>query len=206
MRDRCTGSSLAGGRIVRTEADARENDQRGTCMSDDELQPVDDHEDANQESALANLRDVGERLPSYAKLSMNLVSAGQMSGAQQAQILGPLGYGPASRFTRFVPLLNQVSRILSMVGTIRFVLTQMDVEMANAHLDAVGLSREQVERDFRMMRDLTKRAGDTGAREAGRAFENGARIAGRLTGKGIRSFRNWQARTAARSTDDADQS
>ena len=206
--------------------DKESTNQEGALdvVQDDELEIVNDEENSSPESVLVILRDVGERLPSYAKLSVNLVSAGKMSGAQQSQILGPLGYGAASRFTRFVPLLNQISRVLSMIGTIRFVLTQMDVETANTYLESVGLSREQVEQDFRMTRDLAKRAGETGTREAGRAleigtreasraldigtreagraFENGARIAGRLTGKGIRSFRNWQAR----STDQSDQS
>ena len=163
------------------------------------------------------IKDLSQRVPSYAKLSYNLVSAGKMSGAQQSQILGPLGYGPASKISRFVPLLNQLTRILSMVGTIRFVLTQMDVETANEHLASVGLSREQVEADFEVTRDLAKHAKEVGGREASRALEigsreaqralevggreaskaltSGARVAGRLTGKGIRSFRNWQART-----------
>jgi hypothetical protein len=153
------------------------------------------------------LKDIGQRVPSYAKLSYNLVSAGKMTSAQQSQLLGPLGYGPASRFTRFVPILNQLTRILSMVGTIRYVLTQMDVETANEHLASVGLSREQVERDFAVTRDLAKRAKDVTGREASRAIENGARVAGRLTGKGIRSFRNWQARAAENPpTDDLDRS
>ncbi len=182
-------------------------------MSDNEIQPVEQQPLENQETTLATLKDVGERLPSYAKLSFNLVSAGKMSAAQQSQILGPLGYGPASRFTRFVPLLNQISRILSMVGTIRFVLTQMDTEAANELLESVGLSREQVERDFDTTRDLAKRAGQIGSREASKALENGsralesgARVAGRLTGKGIRSFRNWQARSAQRPDDQRNQS
>ncbi|MGA7671587.1 MAG: hypothetical protein WBW04_14260 [Nitrolancea sp.] len=184
-------------------------------MSDDELQPepIEQQSDESQDGIMATLKDVGERVPSYAKLSVNLVTAGKMSATQQSQILGPLGYGPASRFTRFVPILNQISRILSMIGTIRFVLTQMDVETANAHLEAVGLSREQVERDFQNSRDLAKRAGQIGSREASkaletgsRALEGGARVAGRLTGKGIRSFRNWQARSAERANDQRDQS
>jgi len=181
--------------------------------TNNEIQPVQPESDENQDGVLATLKDVGERVPNYARLSVNLVSAGKMSGAQQSQILGPLGYGPASRFTRFVPLLNQISRILSMIGTIRFVLTQMDAETANAHLEAVGLSREQVERDFQTTRDLAKRAGEVGSREASkametgtRALEGGARVAGRLTGKGIRSFRNWQARSAERTNDQRDQS
>lgn len=169
------------------------------------------------------IKDLGQRVPSYAKLSYNLVSAGKMSGAQQSQILGPLGYGPASKISRFVPILNQLTRILSMVGTIRFVLTQMDVETANEHLASVGLSREQVEADFEVTRDLAKHAKDVGSREATRALEvgsreasralevggreaskaltSGARVAGRLTGKGIRSFRNWQARSANTNAD-----
>jgi hypothetical protein len=152
------------------------------------------------------IKDLGQRVPSYAKLSYNLVSAGKMSAAQQSQILGPFGSGPAAKVSRFVPLLNQLMRILSMVGTIRFVLTQMDVETANEHLASVGLSREQVESDFDVTRDLAKHAREVGSREASRALEvggreaskaltGGARVAGRLTGKGLRSFRNWQART-----------
>jgi hypothetical protein len=171
-------------------------------MSDNDLQPVEDPADSRQESVLATLRDVGDRLPSYAQLSFNLVSAGKMSAAQQGQILGPLGYGPAARVTRFVPLLNQVSRMLSMIGTVRFVLTQMDRETANGHLDAVGLSREQVEHDFDVMRDLAQRAGATTSREASRAIEGGARIAGRLTGKGIRAYRGWQAKNEQRTRGD----
>ncbi len=187
--------------------------KRGNIMTDNELQvPENDDEPSPPDGVLATLKDVGERLPAYAQLSVNLVSAGKMSSQQQGQILGPLGYGPASRFTRFVPLLNQVSRILSMIGTIRFVLTQMDRDAANAHLESVGLSREQVERDFQVSRDLAKRMGETGtreatrvietgAREASRAMESGARVAGRLTGKGIKSFRNWQARNSSDSSD-----
>ncbi len=182
-------------------------------MSDNEIEPVEPESQGDQDGVLATLKDVGERVPAYAKLSVNLVSAGKMSAAQQSQILGPLGYGPASRFTRFVPILNQISRVLSMIGTIRFVLTQMDAESANELLAAVGLSREQVEQDFATTRDLAKRAGQVGSREASRALESGsralesgARVAGRLTGKGIRSFRNWQARTADRSNDQRNQS
>ncbi len=189
-------------------------------MSDDEeqQQPENqlaeiDEEESAPDGILATLKDVGERVPAYAQLSVNLVSAGKMSAAQQSQILGPLGYGPASRFTRFVPLLNQISRILGMIGTIRFVLTQMDRETADAHLGSVGLSREQVEHDFQVTRDLAKRAGETGSREASRALETGAReaskalhtsarVAGRLTGMGLRSFRNWQARSAKSNDED----
>jgi hypothetical protein len=152
------------------------------------------------------IKDLGQRVPSYAKLSFNLVSAGKMSAAQQSQILGPFGYGPAAKVSRFLPLLNQLTRSLSMVGTIRYVLTQMDVETANEHLASVGLSREQVEADFEVTRDLAKHAKEVGGREAARALEvggreaskaltSGARVAGRLTGKGIRSFRNWQAKS-----------
>lgn len=188
-------------------------------VDDSELQPTEEQDgddNASPDGVIATLKDVGERLPSYAKLSMTLVSEGRMSAAQQSQILGPLGYGAASRFTRFVPLLNQISRVLSMVGTIRFVLTQMDAETANAHLESVGLSREQVEHDFQVTRDLARRAGDagtreasraleTGSREAARALHTGARVAGRLTGKGIRSFRRWQARSATKPGDDSKQ-
>ncbi|HEX3724527.1 MAG TPA: hypothetical protein VHV31_17185 [Nitrolancea sp.] len=187
-------------------------------MSENDLPVIVDDAGGEIENLGDTLKDIGQRLPNYAKLSYNLVSAGKMTSAEQNQLLGPLGYGPASKIARFVPLLNQLMRVLSMIGTIRYVLTQMDFETANEHLASVGLSREQVERDFTVTRDLAARAKDTGSREASRALatvdkegaraiESGGRIAGRLTGKGIRSFRNWQARAAEnRSNDDLDRS
>jgi hypothetical protein len=180
-------------------------------MSESDLPATINQDEPETEIEIENLgdtlKDIGQRLPNYARLSYNLVSAGKMTSAQQSQLLGPLGYGPASKITRFVPLLNQITRILSMIGTIRFVLTQMDAETANEHLASVGLSRGQVERDFAVTRDLAKRAKEVGGREASRAIESGARVAGKLTGKGIRSFRNWQARTAeSRSNDNPDRS
>jgi hypothetical protein len=138
------------------------------------------------------LKDIGSRVPQYAQLSQRLVAEGLMSAGQQGQLLGPLGLTPISRVTRFVPVLNQISRILSMIGAIRFVLTQMNPEAADLHMAAVGLSREQVEADFRVTKDLTRRASEVGAQEASRVLHDGARIAGRLTGKGLRAFRNWQ--------------
>ncbi|HET7034480.1 MAG TPA: hypothetical protein VFI42_02255 [Thermomicrobiaceae bacterium] len=163
------------------------------------------------------LRDVGSRLPAYARLSQGLVAAGFLSANQQADILGPLGYGPLARVARFVPLLNQLTRVLSLVGAIRFALTQLDPEVAEEHLAHVGLTRAQVEADFQATRGLAERIAASGSQQAAHAFEagkeqvarlaeaggpvaskaleDGARAAGKLTGKGLRAFRQWQAKS-----------
>ena len=166
------------------------------------------------------LRDVGSRLPAYARLSQGLVAAGLLSANQQADILGPLGYGPLARVARFVPLLNQLTRLLSLVGAIRFALTQLDPELAEEHLARAGLSRAQVEADFQATRGLAERIAASGSQQAAHAFEvgkeqaarlaeasgpiaskaleDGARAAGKLTGKGLRAWRNWQAKSNER--------
>ena len=166
------------------------------------------------------LRDVGSRLPAYARLSQGLVAAGLLSANQQADILGPLGYGPLARVARFVPLLNQLTRLLSLVGAIRFALTQLDPELAEEHLARAGLSRAQVEADFQATRGLAERIAASGSQQAAHAYElgkeqaarlveasgpiaskaleDGARAAGKLTGKGLRAWRNWQAKSNER--------
>ena len=174
----------------------------------------------DNERISTTLKDIGSRLPAYAQLSQGLVAAGLMSANQQSDVLGPLGYGPLARVSRFVPLLNQVTRILTLVGAIRFALTQLEPEVADQHLASVGLSREQVEADFENARGLVARAATSGSEHAARAYEvgkeqaaraveaggpmaskaleEGARAAGKLTGKGIKAFRRWQAKSSAR--------
>lgn len=181
---------------VNANANADRGDEATEEARDDPQQSQE--QDVNAEiqadpSIRETLKDIGSRVPTYAQLSQRLVAEGMMTAGQQGQILGPLGFGPLSRVTRFVPLLGQMTRVLSMIGAIRFVLTQMNPEVADAHLAAVGLTREQVEADFRVTKDLSKRAGEVGAQHASRALEDGARVAGRLTGKGLRAFKNWQA-------------
>ena len=75
-------------------------------MSEEQLPvPDNDEENAAPDGVLATLKDVGERLPSYAQLSVNLVSAGKMSSSQQSQILGPLGYGGGQRMIVYPPMI-----------------------------------------------------------------------------------------------------
>jgi hypothetical protein len=149
----------------------------------------------SDESIREILNDISARLPNYGQLSARLVSEGYMSANQQSQLLGPLGPAalPLTRLTRFIPGIGLVTRILSLVGAVRFALTQMQPETANEHLEAVGLTREQVEADFLVTKYLAKRAGMVGSREVTRVAGEGARVAGKLAARGRQALRDWQA-------------
>lgn len=149
----------------------------------------------SDEGIRETLNDISSRLSNYGQLSARLVSEGYMSANQQSQLLGPLGPAalPLTRLTRFIPGIGLVTRMLSLVGAVRFALTQMQPETANEHLEAVGLTRDQVEADFLVTKNLAKRASTVGSREATRVAGEGVRVAGKLAARGRQALRDWQA-------------
>lgn len=155
-------------------------------------------EQPGDESIREILNDISSRLPNYGQLSARLVSEGYMSANQQSQLLGPLGPAalPLTRLTRFIPGIGLVTRVLALVGAVRFALTQMQPETAAEHLAAVGLTRDQVEADFLVTKSLVRRAGTVGSREAARIAEEGARVAGKLAARGRQALRAWQESAA----------
>jgi hypothetical protein len=134
---------------------------------------------ALEASLRETLKDVGSRLPNYARFSQGLVAAGLMSANGQAQLLGPLGAGPLAQVSRFVPLLNQATRVLQLVGAVHFALTQLEPQVAEQHLVNAGLTRAQVEADFQATKGLASRAASSGSEQASKALEVGVELGSR---------------------------
>lgn len=140
------------------------------------------------------IRDVSSRVPRYAKLSASLTREGAMSAAGHSPLTRVLGEGGVGRLARWAPQLRQLDRTLTSIGTIRYALDEMQSDRAEAHLEAAGLTREQIERDYDTLTSLGRRLSEETAGNARKLLHGGAHHAGKLTGRGLRAFRRWKAR------------
>lgn len=163
-------------------------------------------EPEHDESIRETITDIARRLPRYAQLTARLVADGRMSARQRAPLIGAIGYGvsPIDLIPGIIPILGQLDDLLVMFGAIQYALNSMQPEAAEAHLSAVGLTREQVEADIRDTRRVAKRVAAIGAKRAASAAETGARVAGRLAGKGVRAFRAFRSRVNTPESDPTD--
>lgn len=150
----------------------------------------------NQASAREILAGIARRLPSYAQLTMRLAQDTRMSANQRAPLVGLLGRGlpVLDLVPGIVPVIGRFNGLLGMFQTISVALAQLQPDVAEEHLKAVGLTREQVESDVRATTDLARRLAALSSANLGNLTDSGARSAGRLVGKGLRAFRDWQSR------------
>lgn len=148
--------------------------------------------EANEPDAVGAIRDISTRFRQYGQLSASLVRDGWMSASGHSPLADALGAGAFGRLTRSVPVLRRLDRALASIGAIRAALNEMQAENAERHLQAAGLSREQVEADFQTISALTRRYTRDGAQNARKLAHEGIRRAGRATGKGLRAFRRWR--------------
>lgn len=138
------------------------------------------------------IRDIASRVPRYAKLSASLSRAGALDAQGRSPLAQALGEGGFGRVARWIPQLRQLDQSLRSIGAIRNALGEMQSERAERHLEAAGLTREQIERDYRMLTTIGRRLSDEAAGNARALLHGGAHQAGRLTGKGIRAFKRWK--------------
>lgn len=167
----------------------------------------------DERSAREILTDIAQRLPRYAQLAARLAQDTRLASNQRAPLSGLLGSSfPVAKFLPGVlPMIGRVHGLIGMVSTVSFALSQLEPEVAEQHLLAVGLSRAQVEAD---LRDTKMLAGKVAAPIAGQASEllagpaaqqasrlvdnlrqDGVRRAGRLVGRGLRAVRQRTAQS-----------
>lgn len=187
--------------------------QRGQSMDDqrdmelanaDALEPASESEssESTQDPREAGLREMLSQLmehaPAYAQLASSLAADTRIASSQRTPLSGLFLAGtrtPAARLLPGVfPLLVTAERLIRGFNTINTVLQQAQPEVADEHLAAVGLTREQVAADMQLATELTRRVTEIGATHASTAASHGARVAGRLVGKGLRAWRSYQSR------------
>jgi hypothetical protein len=150
------------------------------------------NEPVNEPNVREAISDISSRLSNYSQLSASLVQEGWMAAPKQSPLMDVLGVGGFYKVARWVPLLRQVNQVLITIGAIRFALNEMQPEKANRHLANAGLTREQVEADFRTISMITQRYTTDGAKVAGDLANQGIQSAGRAAGKGYKAFRRWR--------------
>ncbi len=149
---------------------------------------------ANDRNTREILTGIVVRLPRYGQLAARLIADGRISARQKAPLIGSLGYGlsPIDLIPGIIPIIGQLDDLLVVLGTLRYVLQQMEPEVADRHLAAAGLTRAQLDADFRDSALVAGRLAAAGARGAGTIAIGGARLAGRVAGKSWRRIRNQQ--------------
>ncbi|MDI3341757.1 MAG: hypothetical protein QJR03_14625 [Sphaerobacter sp.] len=163
------------------------------------IQPAEAPAAEPEESIRATLAAIARRLPAYAQLAARLAADTRLASSQRTSLAGLAGRGaPLGLLPGIGPLLVQADRLLRGVQAIHVVLQQVQPEVADEHLHAVGLSRAQVEADLRDITRITRHLGQVGADRLDELSVQGARAAARLVGKGLRAWRSYQARTGNR--------
>jgi hypothetical protein len=146
----------------------------------------------NEPDVREAISDISSRLSNYGQLSASLVQEGWMGAPKQTPLMNVLGVGGFYKIARWVPLLRQVNQVLITIGAIQFALNEMQPENANRHLHQAGLTREQVEADYRTISSITQRYTTDGARAAGEMADQGIQSAGRAAGRGFKAFKRWR--------------
>jgi uncharacterized membrane protein YkvA (DUF1232 family) len=156
-------------------------------------------EQGNDRTSREILLNIAKRLPRYGQLAARLAADGRISARQKAPLIGGIGYSlsPIDLIPGIIPVLGQIDDLLVMLGALRYVLEQMQPEAADEHLAAVGLTRAQIDADFRDTTLVAKRLAAAGLRGAGTLAVGGARLAGRFACRGWRTLRGPRSRPAA---------
>ncbi|HLI52093.1 MAG TPA: hypothetical protein VKU87_09860 [Thermomicrobiaceae bacterium] len=149
-------------------------------------------------SARETLTGIGRRLPRYARLASSLAADTRLDAQQRRPLTGILGRGlpMIDLLPGLIPIVGRFDGLLGLFSAILYALRNMQAEDAEYHLQAVGLSREQVEADLRdttrLAKELAERTESFTQRTigAGGYTDTGARALGRSIGKVIRGYRS----------------
>lgn len=148
--------------------------------------------DEDDDTLAEAIRDIASRAPRYAKLSASLAREGAMSAHTRSPLTNVLGEGSFGRFAQWIPQLRRLDSAMGSIGAIRYALDELRSDRADAHLEAAGLTREQIARDHEALTSIGRRLSDRTSRNARTLLHGGAHHAGRLTGKGLRALRRWK--------------
>ena len=133
------------------------------------------------------------RLPRYVRLVRRLITDGRIPTIQKAPLVGSLGYSalPIDFVPGLIPVLGQLDDAIVLLGALRLTLSRVAPEIADEHLDAAGLTRFQIDTDYRDAWQVAERIGVAGARAGGYLAGRTAHAVGRLADRGRRTLRAW---------------
>jgi uncharacterized membrane protein YkvA (DUF1232 family) len=103
---------------------------------------------------MARFVGVVARIPRYLKLGWRLLQDPTVSGKGKAALGGGLAYAvsPIDPLPGIIPVVGQLDDLAILLLSVRTALRSCPAEVADMHLEAVGLSWETLERDLVTLR------------------------------------------------------
>jgi len=144
-----------------------------------------------------------KRLPSYAKLAVAVGRDDALPGPQRAALIGAGTYviSPIGLVPGFVPLLGQLDDLWVLLRALRFALDGLSPQTRAEHLDAAGVTDDQIDADFSAVSDLVSWTGRRGRQAAVRAAARGQRLGRGVFSEARRLRAAAERRLAERPTD-----
>jgi uncharacterized membrane protein YkvA (DUF1232 family) len=101
-------------------------------------------------SSAAEIARIAGRLPKYAKLIWLLMKDPNLTAKERLALIAAAGYSisPIDAVPGVIPVIGQLDDLAVLLFAVRWVLSTMPKERADAYLSESGLSMEVVEADF----------------------------------------------------------
>ena len=132
------------------------------------------------------------RSPRYARLTRRLMADSRISALDKAALAGAIGYtlSPIDLVPGIVPVLGQLDDMIVLLAAVKLTLDRIPQDVANEHLMALGLLKEDVDDDLLNCRQAATRIVIGSARGAAKVMRTGARVSLRVASAGMRTVRN----------------
>jgi uncharacterized membrane protein YkvA (DUF1232 family) len=120
------------------------------------------------------------RMPAYLRLSWRLAKDPLLSKARRAAVVGAAGYlaSPIDLVPGVIPVIGQLDDLAVALAAIRLALAGLSPERRALHLEAVGLTDQDLGADIRTVGATTAWMARAGIRTTKRAAAAGTRVAG----------------------------
>jgi uncharacterized membrane protein YkvA (DUF1232 family) len=135
---------------------------------------------------LARFWETAKRLPRYVRLAVALGRDGRVPARAKAPLAvgGAYTISPIDLIPGIIPIAGQVDDVIVLLLTLRQTIRMSPAEVADEHLQRVGLSASDIDDDLRNARDVAAWLAARGARwirdtaqRGGRAVWSAARAA-----------------------------
>lgn len=140
--------------------------------------------EASDKEVLSRFAEVLLHLPGYTRLAWNLLRSGRLSRSQQAVLYAGIGYLalPFDLVPGIIPVAGQMDDLAAILLALRSVVRSLPPMIADQHLAAADVTREQLDADIRALGStgwwLVRRGAGLAARGVGFAASTLARGAG----------------------------
>jgi uncharacterized membrane protein YkvA (DUF1232 family) len=125
------------------------------------------------------------RVPRYVQLTYHLVRDQRLTAAQRALVAAGAAYAisPIDPVPGIIPVFGQLDDLAVLLLSLRRVLRRCPDDLAQEHLEAVGLSLAQIDSDLRVVRATAIWA----AVNLGRLVGHGLQLVGRAGARSART-------------------